>query len=127
ADLPDDDVRHFRQQDSRRLTVAVVMFFLAAGVYVGARLPPRVAGRPNLRYVETWVSVLGLVVVLLTMAMVDWWATRRYGARHRQAIALEGLEILRDELRRRAALGSTSPRPGPRLDPSEGANDPSPG
>jgi hypothetical protein len=111
--LADDDVKHFAYQDLRRGLVAAVMLLLAAGVYVGARLEPGVAGRPNPRYVGTWVGVLALVVLLLVLAMLDWSATRRYAARHRLAIAREGLEILRDEMRRRAAERTAGARGEP--------------
>jgi hypothetical protein len=109
-----EDAIHFAKQDLRRFTVAAVMFIVAAGVYVGSRLPHRVGGRPNPHYLATWATILGLVTVLLVLAMVDWSATQRYAARHRRAMADEGLAILRDELRRRAALApkrSHGPRP----------------
>jgi hypothetical protein len=112
-----EDLKHFVNQDLRRLAGVIVMYLLAVGVYVGSRLPSRVAGRPNLRYVATWGGILGLVAVLLALAMLDWSATRRYATRHRKAITEEGLEILRDELRRRAALASPPTRTGQGGDP----------
>jgi hypothetical protein len=68
------------------------------------------------------VGVFGLVVLLLVLAMVDWSATRRYETRHREAIAREGLEILRDEMRRRAALGAAGRRGEPRPEPPDGGD-----
>lgn len=98
-----EDNRHFRRQDVRRTIVAAVMGILAIGIYVGSRMETRVAGRPNLQFVETWIGIFLLILALLVLAMIDWFATRGYAFRHRSAILQEGIEILKDELRAKAA------------------------
>lgn len=121
--LPDADRRHFLYQDLRRGLGILLMASLAAGVYVGSRMPtfaveprdPRLresadaaAGaivqaalvtHPNRQFVAVWLGIFGSTVLLLGLAMIDWIATRRYAHRHRQAIQHERLEILRDTLR----------------------------
>ena len=62
-------------------------------------MEPRLPAGPNPNFIETWIGVFILVMVLLVLAMVDWLATRSYAARHRRAIVREGLEILREEMR----------------------------
>jgi len=105
--LPDVDARHFRRQDVRRLVGAAVMLALAVGIVVGARLEPGVPGRPSQLFIRVWLVVSLLVFLLLALALFDWLATRIYAHRHRQIIARERIDMLRDELRRRA-----SPRNG---------------
>lgn len=110
GDLSEEDAAHFARQEVRRWTVAGVMFLLAFWVFVGSRLDPRdAAGRPNPRYVQAWLGVSLLVVVLLMLAAADWLATRRYARRHRSAIVREGLEILKDEMRLRMRAKSDGP------------------
>lgn len=109
AQLSKDDELHFSLQDTRRTVVAGIMFVLAAGLYAGARIDPRINGQPNVRFVELWLGIAMLVVLLLVLAMFDWVATQRYARRHRRAIVREGLEILRDEMRlRMSARGNVS-------------------
>jgi hypothetical protein len=102
-DLSEEDRYHFRRQDVRRGVVAVVMLALAAGIYLGSHTPHRLHGRPNPLYLEIWVVVFGLLILLLALALIDWLATRRYARRHRSAIVREGLSILREEMRLRLA------------------------
>jgi len=109
TDLSKDDELHFSLQDTRRTVVAGIMFVLSAGLYAGARIDPRINGQPNLRFVQVWLGIAMLVVLLLVLALIDWLATQQYARRHRRAIVREGLEILRDELRlRMAARGNGS-------------------
>ena len=98
-----EDVLHFRRQDLRRTIVAAIMGILAAGIFVGSRMETRVEGGPNLLFVETWIVIFCLILVLLLLAMIDWVATRRYAIRQRAAAIQEGLEILKAESRARAA------------------------
>ena len=110
ADLSDDDAAHFARQSWRRGIVAGVMVLLAVGVFVGSRLDPRDAvGRPNVRYLQTWLGVFLLVFILFVLAVADWLATRRYARRQRYAIVREGLEILKDEMRLRLRPGPGGP------------------
>jgi uncharacterized Tic20 family protein len=106
VDPGSEDGLHFARQELRRAIVALVMLFASLGLFLGTRISPQVGGKPNLYFVEIWLVVFGLVIVLLILALVDWAATQRYARRHRQAIVKEGLDILRQEMIRRSALGS---------------------
>lgn len=98
-----DDAAHFARQNVRRGFVAVVLLLLAAGVFLGSRMEPHLKGKPNLRYLQTWLGVCGLILLVLLLALRDWFATRSYALRKRSAIVREGLEILREEIRLRCA------------------------
>ena len=98
-----EDVLHFRLQDLRRTIVAAIMAVLATGIFVGSRMETRVGGRPNLLFVEIWIGIFCLILVLLVLAMIDWLATRRYAIRHRSAMIQEGIEILKEGLRVKAS------------------------
>ena len=101
--LSEADRGHFWYQDVRRWVVAGTMTLLAVGIYYGSRLPYRLKGRPNLVFLETWLAVFALILILIGLAFLDWLATRNYARRHRNEIVREGMEILRDEIRFRAA------------------------
>ena len=101
GDLDAQDVRHFGRQKIRRGLVAAVMLVLSAAIYTGARLPHISGGKPNLRFVETWLGIFALVFVLMLLAGIDWVATRRYAVRHGRAILDQGLQTIRDDFHRR--------------------------
>jgi hypothetical protein len=65
-----------------------------------------------------WLVVLSLIILMLILALVDWYATRAYGRRRRKALFREQIEELREELHRRAAerkeSASNSPHEGDR-------------
>lgn len=116
GDSPSEaDRAHFRGQDARRWIVAGAVTLLAAGVYLGSHLPYRRDGRPNLAFLETWLAVFLLILLLIVLAFLDWLATRRFARRHRGAIVREGMEIIRDEIRARQAQARRPPQ-------SEGKN-----
>ncbi len=98
-----EDAEYFARQHVRRGAVAVVLLLLAAGVFFGSRMESHREGKPNLRYIETWLGVFALILLLLLLALRDWFATRSYAFRKRSVIVREGLEILRDEIRLRRA------------------------
>jgi Flp pilus assembly protein TadB len=100
--LSDEDHFHFASQEVRRGVVAGVMLLLSVGIFFGSRLEPRRNGRPNVWFIECWLAVGALLIVLLALALVDWVATRRYASRLRRAILREGLKIISDEVRLRA-------------------------
>ena len=110
--VTEQDRRHFANQEIRRWVVSGTMVLLAVGVYAGTRIPHKLAGRPNLLFLQTWLWVILLVFVLLVLAAIDWFATRVYGNRQRKAMLREGIDILRDEYRARSALRQNGTTPG---------------
>jgi hypothetical protein len=97
-DLSDADRTYFVRQDVRRGVGVVVMLILAAGLYVGSRLPPKVGNAANLLFVQVWLAISGLIVVMLGLALLDWIALRRYARRQRRFLAAERLRILKETL-----------------------------
>ena len=117
--LSQEDHEHFRNQEMRRWSVSGLMLALGVLLFIGIHVPPRMQRRPNLAFVETWAAVLGIIVVLLVLAFQDWGATRRYARRQRAVMAREGMAILRDEMRRRAALRHLAHHEEPGIDPPD--------
>jgi hypothetical protein len=87
----------------RRGVGVALMLILAAGLSIGARIAPRVNGHPNLAFVEIWLGEIALLLVLITMAGLDWLATRRFARQIRRSMARERSELLRDAIRESAA------------------------
>ena len=112
-DLSADDRAHFQRQDRRRGIGVAVMLFIALGLSVGTRIPPKVDGRANWTFIECWMVVFALIVVLLMLAFFDWIATRHYARRLRRSIARERIEMLRDTLKQ---APDSSPRAADRPD-----------
>jgi hypothetical protein len=100
TDLSDLDRGYFVRQDLRRSLGVAVMLILALGLYVGSRLPPKVGGAASLVFVEVWLAISGLIVVMLVLALVDWIATRVYARRQRRYLAAERLRLLREAIRK---------------------------
>ena len=84
SDLSDRDRRYFFRQDVRRGLGVAVMLILAAGLYFGSRIPPKVGGHANLIFVQVWLAISGLIIVMLGLALLDWIATRLYARRQRR-------------------------------------------
>jgi hypothetical protein len=105
-DLPDDDRRYLHAQDLRRAVGVAVMLFLAAGISIGARIEPRIQGRANLAYLEVWLVVIGLLVVMVALAALDFLATGRYARRQRRFIAEERMKLLTEVIREAAENSS---------------------
>ena len=86
------------------------MIALAAGMYLGSRMPYRVNGRPNVVFVELWLGILRSSSSSSASPWSTGWrpeATRSVTAE----IVREGLEILRDEMRLRSRHTTTASRP----------------
>jgi hypothetical protein len=98
-DLSDLDRAYFTRQDLRRGWGVAVMLILAAGLSIGTRIAPRVDGHGNLTFVVFWMGEIGLLAVLIVLAGIDWFATRRYALRHRRSMARERVKMLRDAIR----------------------------
>jgi hypothetical protein len=103
-DLSGDDRGYFKRQDVRRGIGVAVLLVIAVALSVGTRIPPKVAGKANLAFIEIWLVVFALILVLLVVAFFDWIATRNYARRLRQSMARERSEMLRDTLRQAAEL-----------------------
>jgi len=109
-----DDAEHYRRQDVRRALGVGVMLALAAEVFFGSWVEPQIGGQGNPRFVIVWLVVLSLIILMLVLALVDWYATRSYGRRRRKALFREHIEELREEIHRRAAERRGSAPNGPR-------------
>ena len=106
VELSPQDARHFGHQDRRRVLGLVVLVALAVGLVVGSRAPHKLGNQTNPQFLGIWFGVFLLISLLLVLAMVDWLALRVFARRHRSQILRERSEILKEEARRRKALGS---------------------
>jgi hypothetical protein len=97
--LSDQDRGYFFRQDVRRGLGVAVMLMLAAGLYFGSRIPPKVDGHANLTFVQVWLAIGGLIIVMLGLALLDWISTRLYARRQHRFLASERRKILRETLR----------------------------
>jgi hypothetical protein len=79
------------------------MLFLALGVYFGSRIPIAAARGPNPAFIEAWLTIIALLVVLLVLALLDWVATRSYARRQRRFMARQRHQLLRDVFGKRPA------------------------
>jgi hypothetical protein len=100
SDLSETDRVYFFRQDVRRGLGVVVMLLLAVGLYIGSRIPPKVGDGANLIFIQVWLAISGLIVVMLVVALFDWIATRVYARRQRRFLASERLRILREAVRK---------------------------
>lgn len=98
--LNDRDRNYFFRQDVRRGLGVVVMLMLAASLYFGSRIPPKVAGQANLTFVQVWLAIGALIIVMLGLALLDWISTRLYARRHHRDLVTERRRILREALGR---------------------------
>jgi hypothetical protein len=101
GDLSDGERRYYFCQDVRRGLGVAVMLILAAGLYFGSRIPPKVAGHANLTFVRAWLAIITLIVVMLGLALLDWISTRLYANRQYRSLASERRRILRETLRKK--------------------------
>jgi len=106
SDLTDLDRRYFSRQDVRRGLGVAVMLLIAVGISIGARIEPRVNGRANLTCFFVWLGVIGLLVVMIILAGLDWLATRLYARRLRRSMARERIKLLHDVIRESAKTHS---------------------
>jgi hypothetical protein len=109
AELTDDDRSYFLRQDVRRGLGVAVMLILAAGLYFGSRIPPKVGAQANLTFVRAWLAISGLIIVMLGLALLDWISTRLYARRQHRDLASERRKILRDTFRTKAQDGTSEP------------------
>lgn len=98
-DLSVADRAHFMRQDARRGLGVAVLLAIAALAAATARLAPKVGGKGNPAFAELWLIILALIIVLLTLALIDWLATRAYARRHRQEMIRESFRGIRQEER----------------------------
>jgi hypothetical protein len=101
SNLSDLDRGYFLRQDLRRGVGVAVMLILAAGLYIGSRVPPKVGGAASLVFVEVWLAISGLIIVMLGLAVLDWISTRVYARRQRRFLASERLRLLREAIQQK--------------------------
>jgi hypothetical protein len=104
--LSDLDRTYFFRQDLRRGLGVAIMLILALGIWIGASMEPLIAGKANLAFVQVWLVVSLLILVLLVLALLDWLATRLYARRLRQSIARERIDLLRQVFRNRKSASA---------------------
>jgi len=114
---------YYTRQDIRRWLGVFLMTVIALGLGVGVRIPHILRGRTNPLFVQVWLGVFLLIFALLLLALLDWYATRRYAYRHRREILRERDETLRDVMRPRPYLGNGRTGPEER---EEGLSPPDP-
>jgi hypothetical protein len=98
VDLSELDRKYFFRQDLRRGLGVAVMLILAAGLYFGSRIPPQVADHANLRFVQVWLAIGSLIIVMLGLALLDWISTRLYARRQHRELSSERRKLLRETL-----------------------------
>ena len=98
VDLSEPDRKYFFRQDLRRGLGVAVILILAAGLYFGSRIPPKVADHANLRFVQVWLAIGALIIVMLGLALLDWISTRLYARRQHRELSSERRKILRETL-----------------------------
>jgi uncharacterized membrane protein len=108
--LSPEDARHFARQDIRRVIVSGVVLLLALGMWWGSRIPPLVGGRPNALFIQVWLGVIVLIVILVLLAFADWVATRFYARRRRLELLEEGIGLIQEQ--RKAKLSESLHAPG---------------
>ena len=100
-----EDRAHFVAQDARRSVGIVVLVLLALGIAIGSRTPIRLDHLANPLFVAIWLGVFVLIGMLLSLAMFDWIALRRYAHRQRSRILRERSEMLREHARLKNSAG----------------------
>ena len=100
TDLPEEDRNHLHRRDRRRSVGLSILCFLALGIVVGSRLPIRVGPRANPWFLGIWLGIFGLILVLLSLALVDWVDLRRYAQRKKSVMGREHLSNLQVEIKR---------------------------
>jgi MFS family permease len=111
ADLDVHDRAYYHAQDRRRLIGSALMILMAAAMVGGLLINPRLDRIAAQWFVALWSGVLAGVLILLALAMADWWALRAFARRHREALVEEARQLARD--RREAERQAAAPAPRP--------------
>lgn len=112
AKLAADQRRYLIKQCWRRLFGSVVMILLAAMLVGSVFLDydplagragefeiDREAAKPAVRFLSFYLmTMMLLLMVILTLAVFDFWATARHGVRQQKQLFLEHQEMLAAEL-----------------------------
>jgi MFS superfamily sulfate permease-like transporter len=111
--MPLDQRRYLTKQCWRRLFSAIVLVVLAAMLvgsvflnYNPLEMSPeqvpqvdREAAKPAVQFLSFYfITMLLLLMLLLTLAVVDFWATARFGMRQQKQLFQEHQEMLAAEL-----------------------------
>jgi hypothetical protein len=112
--LPDEERRHERRQAWRRLVscaLLLVMATLLLGLQFYAAPAQRLADEPDLdwtaqqkvflrAYFGSYIALLLLLLVVLALAAVDLWATRRFGLRQYRKLSEDRRAMIRRQAER---------------------------
>jgi hypothetical protein len=99
ADLPGAEARYFAVKDVRRLAGSLMMVLIALGMVVGLTLDPRRGRAVRQVWATSWLAVMILVVLLLSLALWDWIALRHYAVRQRVVLDRERRAVVEDARR----------------------------
>jgi hypothetical protein len=120
SDQPEEEQTFFRRQAYRRLVNSVLLFILA-GQLLGALVfledyAQRLANLRNAQprgtpltpeqrdfawfYSWYWITFLLILLAVVILAAVDFWATRRFGQAQHQKINQERTQMLESQLNR---------------------------
>jgi hypothetical protein len=116
--LSDEDRRYLRRQAWRRLTCSAIMVILAAMLAAHFKLEPGAIDLANKRaenpayqftveeqqtrfyYAVYWGIVLILLMSIIFLAAIDFFAIRRFGLRHYRQIQADRRAMIEGELTR---------------------------
>jgi hypothetical protein len=106
--LPDEERRYERRKAWRRLVSCGLMLVMAAVFtalqFYASEAKEILAKAPDLTdqekvfvrvYTGSWIAVLLLLLVVLALAAVDLWATRRYGLRQYRKLSEDRRAMIR--------------------------------
>lgn len=89
AELSAPDRAYFRWKDARRLVGSTLMLLTAAGMAAGLWIDPSAGRAQRQAWSASWLTVMGLILILLVLAFWDWLALRPYARRALRRLDLE--------------------------------------
>ena len=114
------DREFFRLQDGRRWVGIIVMGVLAVAIAVvpaiSSWIPP---SAQRIWPVASLCGLVGLILALLSLALLDAMATWRYARRHRRELAKEHAKLMLDVITRAGSSDSIRRVPAKKSEASE--------